>query len=67
MEQGERDMTKKQRIRWNITEAMSRNTAGAARNTDIKQVADKYHLSTAAAGQLRAKVIFVGPPTKKFW
>jgi uncharacterized protein YdbL (DUF1318 family) len=60
-------MTKKQRIRYDVAEAMSRNAAGAARNTDLKQVADRYHLSTDAAGQLRAKVIFAGPPTKKFW
>ena len=60
-------MNKKQRVRYQIKEAMSRNVAGAARNTDIKQVNDKYHLSTAAAGSLRAKVIFAGPPTLKYW
>jgi len=60
-------MNKKQRVRYQIKEAMSRNGAGAPRNTDILQVADKYHLSTAAAGGLRAKLIFAGPPTLKFW
>ena len=60
-------MTKKQRIRYDIKEAMSRNVAGANRNTAIKEVNDRYHLSTAAAGSLRAKVIFVGPPTLKWW
>lgn len=60
-------MTRKQRIRYDIREAMTRNVAGAARNTAIKEVADRYYLSTAAAGSLRAKVIFVGPPALKFW
>ena len=60
-------MTKKQRINYFIREALARNGAGAARNTDIIQWADKFHLSTAAAGQLRAEVIFVGPPTRRFW
>ena len=60
-------MTKKQRIRYDIGETMSRDAAGAARNTNIKQVNDRYHLSTAAAGSLRAKVIFANAPTKKFW
>ena len=60
-------MTKKQRIRYDIKEAMSRNAAGAGRNTAIKEVNDRYHLSTAAAGSLRAKVIFTGPPTLKYW
>jgi hypothetical protein len=60
-------MTKKQRIRYDIKEAMTRNVAGANRNTAIKEVNDRYHLSTAAAGSLRAKVIFVGPPTLKYW
>ena len=60
-------MTKRQRIRAGVAEAMSRNVAGAGRNTALSKVADKYMLSTAAAGSLRASVIFVGPPTKKFW
>ena len=60
-------MTKKQRIRYDIAEAMSRDAAGAARNTNIIQVNDRYHLSTANGGSLRAKIIFAGPPTKKFW
>lgn len=60
-------MTKKQRIRYDIKEAMSRNAAGANRNTAIKEVNDRYHLSTASAGSLLAKVIFVGPPTLKYW
>ena len=60
-------MTKKQRIRYDIWECMSREAAGAGRNTMIKEVNDKYHLSTAAAGSLRAKLMFVGPPARKFW
>lgn len=60
-------MTKTQRIRRDVQEAMARNAAGAARNTDLKQIADRYHLSTAAKGQLRARCILVGPPTRKFW
>ena len=60
-------MNKKQRIRRDVQEAMSRNAAGAGRNTALKKINDRYHLSTAAAGSFRAKVIFSGPPTKKFW
>lgn len=60
-------MTKRQRINHEIREAMARNVAGANRNTAIKEVNDRYHLSTAAAGSLRAKVLFVGPPTRKYW
>ena len=61
------EMNKKQRIRYDIKECMTRNVAGAGRNTAIKKVNDRYHLSTASAGSLRAKVILVGPPTLKFW
>lgn len=60
-------MTKKARIRRDVQEAMARNAAGAGRNTALKKIADRYALSTASAGSLRAKVIFVGPPTRKFW
>jgi hypothetical protein len=63
----EERMTKRQHVRWQVQEAMSRNAAGAGRNTALKKVADRFHLSTAAAGQLRAEVIFAQAPTKKFW
>jgi len=60
-------VNKKQRTRWDVWECMSRNVAGAGRNTALVKVAKKYDLSTAAAGSLRARVIFAGPPTLKFW
>lgn len=60
-------MTKRQRINYEIREAMARNAAGAGRNTAIKEVNDRYHLSTDSAGSLRAKVMFIGPPTRKYW
>jgi hypothetical protein len=60
-------VTKKARIRWAVWECMSRNAAGAGRNTALVKVAKKYDLSTATSGSLRAKVVMHGPPTKKFW
>jgi len=60
-------MNKKQRIRYDIKEAMARNVAGAGRNTAIKEVNDRYHLSTASGGSLRARVMFTGPPPLKWW
>lgn len=60
-------MNKKQRVRWEVGTGMRLYAAGANRNTYIKKVNDRFHLSTAAAGSLRAKVIFAGPPTLKFW
>jgi hypothetical protein len=60
-------VNKKQRIRYDIWECMSREAAGAGRNALILKVNNKYALSTASGGSLRAKLIFSGPPTKKFW
>ena len=60
-------MKKRNRIAYLVGEAMRLNAAGAARNTDLKQIADRYMLSTATSGSLRARCIFVGPPTRKFW
>jgi hypothetical protein len=60
-------MTKTARIREGVREAMSRNAPGAGRNTALIKHNDKYGLSTAAGGSFRAKVMFHGPPPKKFW
>lgn len=60
-------MTKRVRLARDVQEAMARNAAGAGRNTALKKIADRYHLSTASGGQMQAKLVHVGPPTRHYW